>query len=116
MKDLKTIESRVRVILSNHKEARDDDMILYLLYCNRYGEVKIGELPFEMVMNNYKVFHIPCFESIRRTRQKIQAVTPELGCSPKVRRARKSSKAISKPMLPTRKSEVIPMNTVKRKG
>ena len=89
MKDLKTIESRVRVILSNHKEARDDDMILYLLYCNRYGEVKIGELPFEMVMNNYKVFHIPCFESIRRTRQKIQAVTPELGCSPKVRRARK---------------------------
>ena len=64
MKDLKTIESRVRVILSNHKEARDDDMILYLLYCNRY-------------------------ESIRRTRQKIQAVTPELGCSPKVRRARK---------------------------
>ena len=42
MKDLKTIESRVRVILSNHKEARDDDMILYLLYCNRYGEVKIG--------------------------------------------------------------------------
>lgn len=115
MKDLKTIESRVRVILSNHKEARDDDMILYLLYCNRYGEVKIGELPFEMVMNNYKVFHIPCFESIRRTRQKIQAVTPELGCSPKVRRARKSSKAISKPMLPTRKSEVIPMNTVKRK-
>lgn len=56
MKDLKTIESRVRVILSNHKEARDDDMILYLLYCNRYGEVKIGELPFEMVMNNYKVF------------------------------------------------------------
>jgi len=58
MKDLKTIESRVRVILANHKEARDDDMILYLLYCNRYGEVKIGELPFEMVMNNYKVFHI----------------------------------------------------------
>ncbi len=58
MKDLKTIESRVRAILSNHQEARDDDMILYLLYCNRYGEVRVGELPFEMVMNNYKVFHI----------------------------------------------------------
>lgn len=44
---------------------------------------------FEMVMNNYKVFHIPCFESVRRTRQKIQAATPELGCSPEVRRARR---------------------------
>ena len=89
MKDLKTIESRVRAILANNEEARDDDMILYLLYCNRYGEVRVGELPFEMVMNNYKVFHIPCFESVRRTRQKIQAATPELGCSPEVRRARR---------------------------
>lgn len=42
MKDLKTIESRVRAILSNHQEARDDDMILYLLYCNRYGEVRVA--------------------------------------------------------------------------
>ena len=40
-------------------------------------------------MNNYKLFHIPCFESVRRTRQKIQAATPELGCSPEVRRARR---------------------------
>ena len=32
MKDLKTIESRVRAILTNNEEARDDDMILYLLY------------------------------------------------------------------------------------
>ena len=29
MKDLKTIESRVRAILSNHQEARDDDMMQY---------------------------------------------------------------------------------------
>ena len=89
MKDLKTIESRVRAILSNYKEARDDDMILYLLYCNRYGEVRVGKLPFEMVIKNYKFFGIPCFESIRRARQKIQAATPELGCSTDVRRARR---------------------------
>ena len=89
MKDLKTIESRVRAILSNHKEARDDDMILYLLYCNRYGKVKVGGLPFEMVMKNYTDFGIPCFESIRRARQKIQASTPELDCSPGTRRARR---------------------------
>ena len=93
MNNLKTIESRVRAILTNHKEARDDDMILYTLYCNRYGQVKVGELPFEMVMNNYKVFHIPCFESVRRSRQKIQAATPELGCSPEVRRARRKQES-----------------------
>ncbi len=89
MKDLKTIESRVRAILENNPDARDDDMILYLMYSNKYGKVRVGELPFEMVMSNYKVFHIPCFESVRRTRQKIQASTPELGCSPEVRRARR---------------------------
>lgn len=89
MKNLKTIDRKVRAILENNPDARNDDMILYLMYCNMHGRVRVGELPFERVMNNYKVFHIPCFESIRRTRQKIQASNPELGCSPEVRRARR---------------------------
>ena len=89
MSSLKTIEERVTKILKDNPVAREDDMLLYLLYSNEYGQVKIGDLPFEMVMKCYPYFKIPCFESIRRTRQKIQAAVPELGCSPKVRRARR---------------------------
>lgn len=48
----------------------------------------IDTVTFADVMTNYKAFGIPCFESIRRARQKVQAKCPELGCSPEVRRAR----------------------------
>ena len=45
-------------------------------------------LSFEEVMTNYKELGCPGFESVRRTRQKIQAILPELGCSPAARRRR----------------------------
>ena len=73
MRNLKTIENRVLAVLKEHPEARNDDMKLYLLISKACI---------------YDTHGIPCFESIRRTRQKIQAKYPELGCSPEVRRAR----------------------------
>lgn len=90
MKMLKTVERRVTEILREHPDARNDDMKLYLLVSESciYETHGIGTVTFADVMINYKAFGIPCFESIRRTRQKIQAKCPELGCSPKVRRAR----------------------------
>lgn len=90
MKTLKTVERRVTEILKEHPDARNDDMKLYLLVSESciYETHGIGTVSFVDVMTNYKAFGIPCFESIRRTRQKIQAKCPELGCSPKVRRTR----------------------------
>ena len=90
MKTLKTIENRVLAVLKEYPEARNDDMKLYLLVSEAciYDTHGIGDFRFEDVMSNYKAYGIPCFESIRRTRQKIQAKYPELGCSPEVRRAR----------------------------
>ena len=90
MKKLKTIERRVTEILREHPDARNDDMKLCLLVsesciAETHGT---GIFTFFDVMTNYKGYGIPCFESIRRTRQKIQAKYPELGCSPEVRRAR----------------------------
>lgn len=87
---LKTVERRVAEILRGHPDARNDDMRLYLLVSEScitetHGT---GIFTFADVMTNYKGYGIPCFESIRRTRQKIQAKCPELGCSPEVRRAR----------------------------
>ena len=73
MRNLKTIENRVLAVLKEHPEARNDDMKLYLLVSKACI---------------YDTHGISRFESIRRTRQKIQAKYPELGCSPEVRRAR----------------------------
>lgn len=90
MRTLKTIESRVAEILREHPDARNDDMRLYLLVSESCIYETHGAVTFTFadVMTNYKGYGIPCFESIRRTRQKIQAKCPELGCSPEVRRAR----------------------------
>ena len=90
MKKLETVENRVLAVLKEHPEARNDDMKLYLLISKAciYDTFGIADFSFEVVMSNYKAYGIPCFDSIRRTGQKIQAKYPELGCSPEVRRAR----------------------------
>lgn len=90
MSKLRTIESIVRPILEENAEARNDDMVLFLLVCNdcAHHAQGAGMITLEDVMRNYRSFQIPCFESVRRTRQKIQSEQPELGCSPKVRRVR----------------------------
>ena len=93
MRKLRTVENIVRPILEQNEDARNDDMVLYLFVCSDciYHSHGIGTVTFEDVMRNYKAFQIPCFESVRRTRQKIQAANPELGCSPETRRARKKA-------------------------
>ena len=90
MRTLKTVEGKVRSVLREHPEARNDDMKLYLLVCTQciYETHGLGLFSFEDVMNNYKALGCPCYESVRSTRQKIQDSSPELGCTPEVRRAR----------------------------
>ena len=91
MRNLKTIEGKVRAVLQKDEEARNDDMLLYLLVCNSFysNENSVGKMPFEVVMKNYKELELPHFESVRRTRAKIQSEHPELACSPECRKARK---------------------------
>lgn len=68
MRNLKTIENRVLVVLKEHPEARNDDMKLYLLVSKAciYDTHGISHFSFEDVMSNYKAYGIPCFESIRK--------------------------------------------------
>ena len=45
MRNLKTIEGKVRAVLQKDEEARNDDMLLYLKVCN--GCLKdTGAMPF----------------------------------------------------------------------
>lgn len=91
MNHLKKIEDRVNSILKTNVDARSDDMMLYLLVCNSFysNENSVGKMPFEVVMKNYKELELPHFESVRRTRAKIQSEHPELACTPECRKARK---------------------------
>ena len=93
MNNPNTIENQVLTILKENTDARNDDMKLYLLVCNRcyqrYENQDIGGLPFAVIMNCYKELHLPHFESVRRSRAKLQASHPELAPSPEVQRGRK---------------------------
>ena len=53
MRNLKTIEGKVRAVLQKDEEARNDDMLLYLKVCN--GCLKdTGAMPFAEVIAQYK--------------------------------------------------------------
>jgi hypothetical protein len=57
-------------------------MVLILRYYNRYSFLRAGELPLEDLAFNYRSYGLPCFESIRRARQRVQALFPELSRTP----------------------------------
>ncbi len=78
MNNKNTVESKVLAILRECPETRYDDMQLILCYYNRYSYLKVGDLSLEDIVNNYKGYGLPCFESIRRARQRVQSLFPEL--------------------------------------
>lgn len=82
MNQSKTVESRVLEILKDCPRSRYDDMLLILHYYNSYSYMRVGELPLEDIVFNYKLYGLPCFETIRRARQRVQSVFPELSRNP----------------------------------
>ena len=81
MDNLKNATDIVKEILKENPDARNDDDYLYLKVCERIDGVSIS-LPFWRVILNRKKYNYPAFETVRRTRQKIQQHHPELsGCS-----------------------------------
>lgn len=76
MKQQKTVESRVLEILKECPMSRYDDMLLILHYYNRYGYIPAGNLPLEDIVFNYRAYGLPCFETIRRARQRVQSLLP----------------------------------------
>lgn len=82
MGSFKKIQDIVEIILKEEPETRDDDMLLYYMYCTKYG--------FLGSNNFYKIFEdkeyrstlgISVFETISRCRRKLQAENPSLKSS-----------------------------------
>ena len=68
--------SLVKDILENDEAARNSDDYLYYMVCRRINS-GCTNLPFWKVILNRKNYNIPPFESVRRTRQKLQEKHPE---------------------------------------
>ena len=87
MKNLKTIEAKVKTILLKNEDARNDDMVLYLALCNMCLK-NAGAMPLAEIMTQYQYLGLPSFESVGRTRRKLQAKYPELLGDVRIQRLR----------------------------
>lgn len=83
MKNLKNIKELVKSILENSPETRSSDMLLYFRVCQIKNSGAL-DIPFGAVITNLDRFYLPPFESVRRTRQKVQAECPHLAPCKKV--------------------------------
>lgn len=70
MSRLKNVEREVRLVLESKPETRDDDDLLYLEICK--GKLLTEVISLEYFLRNRKSSCIPPFESVRRTRAKLQ--------------------------------------------
>lgn len=67
----------VEQVLEENERARNSDNELYVEICYRVNPSAM-RLPFEYVMGNLESLGLPPFESVRRTRQRIQEERPSL--------------------------------------
>jgi hypothetical protein len=91
---LKTIKSLVADALEEHEELRDDDNALYGYICFKINRDVLW-ISLTDCMNHLNKLGLPTYESVRRTRQKLQAESPLIyGSSGFVRENRKANRAI----------------------
>lgn len=81
MDNIRNTSDLVKEALINNPMARNSDNYLYYLICKAKlagSGVNIDSLSFKDGLLKRKEFNIPAFETVRRTRQKIQQHFPEL--------------------------------------
>ena len=77
MKHIKNTSDIVKEILYQTPKTRGDDDFLYYKVCEHINKECL-KLPLHLFLRMRKNFQIPPFESVRRSRQKIQADCPWL--------------------------------------
>lgn len=81
MNDLKTTKALVKSILETDRRCRNSDSFLYLKVLSEMGKRKgidIENMSVPYFLLNLHGAGLPGFETVRRTRQKIQQHHPEL--------------------------------------
>lgn len=80
-KELNTTTNLVKGILQRFPETRNSDNYLYFRVCAEVGKQKnvdIHQMSMPLFFLHMKDYGFPGFETVRRTRQKLQATYPEL--------------------------------------
>ena len=85
MKRLYEICKETEALLEAHPDARDSDDVLYFLFIKG---IKPDLTTYDVFMDREK-YGLPPYESVRRTRQKLQERRPELRGSKRVQQLRK---------------------------
>ena len=91
MQDLYRVSDLVRFYLTVDHKTRNDDNYLYFVICRdrlREKGVDISDISFMDGLLMRQELDIPPFESVRRTRQKLQEKYPEFSADGVVSKAR----------------------------
>lgn len=89
--ELKTTLEIVKTILTENEEARNNDDFLYGEVIEQYdkmNDTNAAGMPVFFFLLRRASLGIPSFETVRRTRQKVQADFPALAGNEKTRKAR----------------------------
>ena len=86
-KELYTTTKLVKQILIEDKRARNSDSFLYFKVLDTLGQARgidIDSMAVTTFLLKMSELKFPCFETVRRTRQKIQQCHPELAANSNV--------------------------------
>ncbi len=81
--ELRTTTALVKEVLTDIPDTRNSDDYLYYIVCGRINAIALN-MPFGKVLMNRKQYSFPAFETVRRSRQKVQETHPELAGNSKV--------------------------------
>lgn len=93
--ELKNTTDIVKHLLINEPATRNSDDLLYLKVCESINIVAVN-VPFKEMLLKRREWGIPPFESVRRSRQKIQEKYPELSGNTSVEGHRKLNEEVFK--------------------
>ena len=94
-KEVKQTHSLVKQILEECPQARNSDQLLYYKVVEKLNPSALHRT-FSVVLLNMSELGLPCFETVRRSRAKIQSEHPELQSNEKVQSFRKANEEIMK--------------------
>ena len=93
MRNIHQTTMTVLQVLKAVPEARNSDDLLYIQVCSRMNPEALT-MPFCQVLARRKELGLPVFESVRRSRQKLQKKHPELAGCEEVEEQRKANEEI----------------------
>lgn len=96
MNDLKSISALVQALLEQDVNCRNSDSFLYLRVLFAHAEnkgINLNAMTIPDFLMNHHGNDFPIFESVRRTRQKIQQHNPELAAAKIVKEFRLENQA-----------------------